>query len=130
MDNRIYQMIIFTMFLATIGCVSIALWKPQVIQSVVPVQTTATVPDLQNNVSLQRECAELFKTILEIQDNREQFRTQLGTIQEAFSAEQIGEQKMTLARRVWLRNENALASEAADLYSSGREQGCFQRVTE
>ena len=69
------------MFLATIGCVSIALWKPQ---AVVPAQTAAA-PDLQNDVSLQRQCAELFKTILEIQDNREQFRTQLGTIQEAFN---------------------------------------------
>jgi hypothetical protein len=126
MDNRIYQIIIFTMFLATIGCVSIALWKPQ---SVVPAQTVAA-PDLQNDVSLQRQCAELFKTILEIQDNREQFRTQLGTIQEAFNDEKIGEQKMTLARRVWLRNENALASEAASLYSTGREKGCFQRVAE
>jgi hypothetical protein len=126
MDNRIYQIIVFTMFLATIGCVSIALWKPQ---AVVPAQTAAA-PDLQNDVSLQRQCAELFKTILEIQDNREQFRTQLGTIQEAFNNEKIGEQKMTLARRVWLRNENALASEAASLYSTGREKGCFQRVSQ
>lgn len=129
MDNRIYQMIIFTMVLVIVGCASIALWKPQVTQSVVPAQVSGA-PDLQNDASLQRQCAELFKTILAIQDNREQFRTELGSIQEAFNNEQIGQQKMSLARRVWLRNENALASEAATLYSQGREKGCFQRVSQ
>jgi hypothetical protein len=130
MDNRIYQIIIFTMVLVIVGCASIALWKPQVAQPVVPVLQPSAVPDLQNDVSLQRQCAELFKTILAIQDNREQFRTQLGSIQEAFNNEQIGQQKMSLARRVWLRNENALASEAATLYSQGRGMGCFQRVSQ
>jgi hypothetical protein len=125
MNNKIYQMTTFiTVFAVIVGCTTAAFWKSAVTP---PVTIT---PDLQNDVSLQRECAELFKTILEIQDSREQFRMQFDVVQEAFSNDQVGQPKITIARRVWLRNENALAGEVATLYSSGREDGCFQRVTQ
>ena len=90
----------------------------------------SSLPDLQNDVSLQRECAELFKTILSIQDSRESYRTQLHTVREAFNEHKIGQDRMAIAHQFWLDNENALATQAANLYSEGRAKGCFQKVTQ
>ena len=88
------------------------------------------IPDLQNDESLQRECATLFKNILAIQDNRELHRLQFEQIHKAFNEEMIGQEKFSVARMVWLDKENTLATEAANKYTQGREKGCFQKVTQ
>jgi len=126
MKNRMYHIATFTTLLAVVGCVSIALWKPRP----TIVQVVEAPPDLQNDESLQRECATLFKDILKIQDSREQQRLLLHEVTQAFNNDEVGQERLTAARTLWLGNENALASEAASLYSEGRTKGCFQRVTQ
>ena len=93
-------------------------------------ESHGTTPDLQNDVSLQQECAELFKNILAIQDNRETFRNELNTVRHAFNEDKIGQNRMATAHQFWLHNENTLATQAAGLYSEGRAKGCFQKVTQ
>jgi hypothetical protein len=117
--------------LLLVGILSIAsCWGPCNKASQTPLPQAAGTPDLENDVSLQRECAELFKTILSIQDNRESYRDQLHTVRAAFNEDRIGQKKMAIAHQFWLDNENALATQAANLYSEGRTKGCFQKVTQ
>ena len=127
MKSRMFHIAAFTTLFAVVGCVSIALWKPKPTVSQA-MQTPA--PDLQNDEDLQRECATLFKDILKIQDSREQERQLLHEVTQAFSENQVGQERLTAARTLWLGNENTLATEAATLYSEGRTKGCFQRVTQ
>ena len=126
MKSRMFHIATFTTLFAVVGCVSIALWKPKP----TVLQAVQTPPDLQNDEDLQRECATLFKDILKIQDSREQERQLLHEVTQAFSENQVGQERLTAARTLWLGNENALATEAATLYSEGRTKGCFQRVTQ
>ncbi len=125
-SKTVYAATLAAAAFAVVGCVSIALWNPRPNVPPPPPQT----PDLQNDVALQRTCADLFKNILKIQDDREEHRQTLNQVREAFNNSEVDRQSMTDANTLWLRNENALASEAAGLYSEGREKGCFQRVTQ
>jgi len=99
-------------------------------QTPVETQAVTTTPDLQNDETLQRECAILFKSILSIQDNRELHRIQFEQIHRAFNEERIPQEKFSVARMMWLDKENTLATEAADKYALGRSKGCFQKVTQ
>lgn len=109
----------------TVGCVSVVLWGHRPQPTPVP---TVVVPDLQNDVGLQQECAVLFRKIIKIQDNRETFRRNMNLVQLAFNQGEETQDSFAQARSVWLENENSLATEAAGLYTSGREKGCFQKV--
>jgi hypothetical protein len=95
-----------------------------------PAQVAADAPDLQNDEALQRECSILFKSILSIQDNRELRRVQFEQIHKAFNEEKIPHEKFSVARMIWLDEENTLATEAANKYALGRDKGCFQKVTQ
>ena len=108
----------------TVGCVSVALLNHKSDNT----QNNVPIPDLQNDVVLQRECADLFKDILKIQDNREDFRRNLNKIQKAFNNGEESHDNFSQARTSWLKNENTLATQAAVLYSEGRAKGCFQKV--
>ena len=108
----------------TVGCVFIAQSNKRPDTTIAQV----TPPDLQNDVPLQRECAGLFKDILKIQDDREDFRKNLNKIQKAFNQGEESHDNFSQARTSWLKNENALATQAAQLYSEGRTKGCFQKV--
>ncbi len=99
-------------------------------QTPVETQAVTTRPDLQNDEDLQRECASLFKSILSIQDNRELQRVQFEQIHKAFNEEKIPHEKFSVARMIWLDEENTLATEAANKYALGRDKGCFQKVTQ
>ena len=126
MSSKIYIVGLAAAACVVVGCMSIVLWPQRPVIQPPPVP----VPDLQNDVSLQQECAQLFKNILKIQDDREEFRKQFDQVQQAFNNEEIGRQKMSEASSLWLSNENSLATEAASLYSTGHEKGCFQKVTQ
>lgn len=125
-SKTIHAAALATAALVVVGCVSVALWNPK---QQVPVPQVVQ-PDLQNDVTLQRTCADLFKNILKIQDDREQYREQLNQVREAFNNSELDRESMTDANALWLRNENSLASEAAELYATGRLKGCFQKVTQ
>ncbi len=87
-----------------------------------------TAPDLQNDENLQRECAQMFRQIINIQDNRESERLAFRQVHDAFNVDGNID-GMGDSRKSWLQKENALATQAANLYTESRSMGCFQKVT-
>ena len=63
MKSKLYLASMLAGLLAVVGCVSIAFWKPKQTFNTVSVTSSPeiTTPDLQNDVELQRTCAEMFR---------------------------------------------------------------------
>lgn len=95
-----------------------------------PAQSVAATSDLQNDVSLQHECARMFREIIEVQDTREQNRVEFEKTRHAFNDGLVAREIFSVASNGWLSEENRLATSAANLYSTGRSKGCFQKVTQ
>ena len=96
-----------------------------------PVQTVVdATSDLQSDVSLQHECARMFRKIIEVQDTREQNRVKFEEVRHAFNDGLVAREKFSVASTGWLSEENRLATTAAQLYSTVRSKGCFQKVTQ
>ena len=98
--------------------------------SATPTTVSAPAPDLQNDVSLQHECARMFREIISVQDTREQNRIEFEKVRHAFNEGQVEREKFSTASNSWLTEENRLATTATDLYRDGRSKGCFQKVTQ
>jgi len=127
MKSKLYKAAMFASVFAVVGCVSIALWNPRPTTQPTP---APPAPDLQNDVSLQRDCATLFRQIIAVQDDRELKRKLFEGVQLAFNEGSVEDTEFKSASTSWLREENELATQAAHMYEQGRSMGCFQKVTQ
>ena len=76
----------------------------------------------------QEACMILFEDIIEIQTTRNELGLEMHKAGEQRATRKISKRKFQKTFKVWLAKENALATQANELYLKGDEAGCFETL--